>query len=117
MNIAMMTNTYAPFVGGVPVSVQRLAGGLRDAGHSVTIFAPGKPEQSDRAADIVRCGTGLRAGPFVAPSLFGRRPYHEFRRRHFDKIHVQHPMLMGHVACMLSRLHGGPLGFTCLILS
>lgn len=44
MNIAMMTNSFAPLVGGVSVSVERLARGLRDVGHRVTIFAPDYPE-------------------------------------------------------------------------
>lgn len=29
MKIAMMTNNYKPFIGGVPISVERLAKGLR----------------------------------------------------------------------------------------
>ena len=30
MRIAMMTNNYKPFVGGVPISIVRLAESLRD---------------------------------------------------------------------------------------
>ena len=40
MKIAMMTNNYKPFVGGVPVSVERLTCGLRERGHEVCVFAP-----------------------------------------------------------------------------
>lgn len=36
----MMTNNYKPFVGGVPISIERLADSLRDLGHTVYIFAP-----------------------------------------------------------------------------
>lgn len=36
----MMTNNYKPFIGGVPLSVERLAKGLRALGHEVCIFAP-----------------------------------------------------------------------------
>lgn len=32
MRIAMMTNNYKPFVGGVPISIERLADSLRDLG-------------------------------------------------------------------------------------
>ena len=35
-----MTNNYKPFVGGVPISVEHLAKGLRKKGHEVCIFAP-----------------------------------------------------------------------------
>ena len=40
MRIAMLTNNYKPFVGGVPISIERLADGLRMLGHVVYIFAP-----------------------------------------------------------------------------
>ena len=36
MRIAMMTNNYKPFVGGVPISIERLADSLRDLGHWYT---------------------------------------------------------------------------------
>lgn len=40
MRIAMMTNNYKPFVGGVPISIERLADSLRALGNTVYIFAP-----------------------------------------------------------------------------
>ena len=40
MRIAMLTNNYKPFVGGVPISVERQAEELVKRGHSVTVFAP-----------------------------------------------------------------------------
>lgn len=45
MRIAMMTNNYKPFVAGVPISIERLANGLRKEGHEVVIFAPTYKEQ------------------------------------------------------------------------
>ena len=40
MRIAMMTNNYKPFIGGVPISIERLSEGLRAIGHEVVVFAP-----------------------------------------------------------------------------
>ena len=40
MKIAMLTNNYRPFVGGVPVSVERQAQELTRLGHQVTVVAP-----------------------------------------------------------------------------
>lgn len=40
MRIAMLTNNYRPFVGGVPISVERQAQELVRLGHEVTVFAP-----------------------------------------------------------------------------
>ena len=40
MKIAMMTNNYKPFIGGVPISIERLTKALREQGHRVVVFAP-----------------------------------------------------------------------------
>lgn len=40
MKIAMLTNNYKPFVGGVPISVERQAEELVKLGNEVTVFAP-----------------------------------------------------------------------------
>ena len=50
MRIAMLTNNYRPFVGGVPISVERQAEELVRLGHQVTVFAPmyGETEEERR---------------------------------------------------------------------
>ena len=53
MKIAMMTNNYKPFVAGVPVSIERLAGSLRALGHEVVVFAPSYAGQEPED-DVVR---------------------------------------------------------------
>ena len=56
MNIAMFTNNYKPFIGGVPISIERLSEGLRSLGHRVTVFAP-EPEgklSAEQEKDKVR---------------------------------------------------------------
>ena len=45
MRIAMLTNNYKPFLGGVPISIERLSNGLREQGHEVFIFAPSYENQ------------------------------------------------------------------------
>ena len=40
MRIAMLTNNYRPFVGGVPISVERQAQELVRLGHDVNGFLP-----------------------------------------------------------------------------
>jgi len=47
MRIAMLTNNYKPFVGGVPISIERLAMGLRSLGHEVYIFAPSYEKETE----------------------------------------------------------------------
>lgn len=113
MKIAMMTNNYKPFIGGVPISVERLSQGLRILGHEVCVFAP-EYEEADREEDVVRCGLGRhRMGNGMAvPNILDRRIRKEFEAREFDLIHVHQPMLMGNAAWWYSRKYSIPLVFT-----
>lgn len=96
MKIAMMTNSYKPFVAGVPISVERLAYGLRELGHQVTVFAPSYDGQEEDQ-DIVRYGSLLRgvAGGFSVPNHLDPKIERSFREGNFDVIHVHHPMMIG----------------------
>lgn len=116
MRIAMMTNNYKPFVGGVPISVEHLAKGLRKKGHEVCIFAPqyeGSTEDKEDE-DIVRyrsCEKRLK-NKMVIPNIMDPVISREFEKRSFDLIHVHQPMLIGNVAMHLSRKHQIPLVYT-----
>ena len=104
MRIAMLTNNYRPFVGGVPISVERQAEELIKLGHQVTVFAPMYGEtQEEReavlAADVsapeqvVRYGTQKRKmdNGMVYPSFYPSEIMEAFERDEFDCIHVHHP--------------------------
>lgn len=56
MRIAMLTNNYKPFVGGVPISSERLSEGLRGLGHEVYIFAPSHENQEEEPYVIISRG-------------------------------------------------------------
>ena len=62
MKIAMLTNNYKPFIGGVPISIERLAEGLRNLGHQVTVFAPEGAGDVYKRQVKYRCGNGNPAG-------------------------------------------------------
>lgn len=113
MRIALMTNNYKPFMGGVPVSVERLAKGLESLGHQVTIFAPTYQEQEEEE-NVFRYATLFNhfIGGIVIPNPFDLRIEKEFEEKKYDLIHVHHPMLVGRTAAWLSRKHGIPLVFT-----
>lgn len=122
MRIALMTNNYKPIVGGVPISIERLARELEELGHEVTIFAPTYKERqymaADRCADpernVFRYSTCLNhfIGGIVLPNPFDLRIEREFREHPYDIIHVHHPMLIGRTAVYLSRKYHIPLVFT-----
>ena len=125
MKIAMMTNNYKPFVGGVPISIELLAKGLIAAGHEVTVFAPAVQDVSadPYAHSCMTVCDGVPVfryaslpyyflGGVACPNPFDSRIEEEFRRGHYDIIHVHHPMLIGRTAIHLSRRYGVPLVFT-----
>ena len=113
MKIAMMTNSYKPFVAGVPISVERLTEGLRRMGHEVVVFAPSYDTQEEEQ-DVVRYGSLLRnvAGGFSVPNSLDPIIEERFREEDFDVIHVHHPMMMGETARYLSKRYEVPLVFT-----
>ena len=97
----MLTNNYRPFVGGVPISVERQAEELIKLGHQVTVFAPMYGEtQEEReavlAADVsapeqvVRYGTQKRKmdNGMVYPSFYPSEIMEAVERDEFDCIHV-----------------------------
>lgn len=115
MRIALMTNNYKPIVGGVPISIERLAKGLRDMGHQVTVFAPTYSgyTQSDEEG-VFRYAVFLKhfIGGIVLPNPYDPRIEQEFEENRYDIIHVHHPMLIGRTAVYLSRKYNIPLTFT-----
>ena len=112
MRIAMFTNNYKPFIAGVPISIERLAEGLRELGHTVYIFAPdyGKPDNEEgviRYRTIYQKKSGVMVG-----NCFDRKVEKLFRQLDFDVIHVHHPVLAGHEAMYLSKKYGVPIAYT-----
>lgn len=119
MRIALMTNNYKPVTGGVPISIERLAKGLGELGHEVTIFAPTYEGQETAPADageenVFRYATCMKRfiGGIVLPNPYDVRIEEEFREHPYDIIHVHHPMLIGRTAVHLSRKYNIPLVFT-----
>lgn len=115
MRIALMTNNYKPVMGGVPISIERLAKGLRAMGHQVTIFAPtysGYTQPDEEG--VFRYAVFLKhfIGGIVLPNPYDRSIEEEFAKNTYDIIHVHHPMLIGRTAVYLSRKYNIPLTFT-----
>lgn len=113
MKIALMTNNYKPFMGGVPISIERLKNGLEGLGHQVTVFAPTYEEQEEEE-NVFRYATCMKKfiGGVVLPNPFDRRIEEQFKNHDFDIIHVHHPMLIGRTAVYLSKKYHVPLTFT-----
>ncbi len=115
LRVAMFTNNYLPFIGGVPLSIERLRRGLMELGHSILVLAPRYKEQAPEEADIVRAPSlitlGVR-GEFRLPNIFLKRIRRATRDFKPDLIHIHHPIWMGSLGLWLARRLDIPAVYT-----
>jgi len=114
VKVALFTNNYLPFRGGVTTSVETLRRGLEARGHEAWVFAPRFPGTVDSAARIVRYPS-LPAATYPEFALavpWSRRVSGRVRAERFDVFHAHHPFLLGPVARRLARRERRPLVFT-----
>ena len=114
MRIALFTNNYLPFCGGVTISVETLRRGLETRGHEVWVMAPRFRGIADGAPGVLRYpsipATTYPAFPLAipyAPTVTAR-----VRALDVDIFHAHHPFLLGPAAGRLARRARRPLVFT-----
>lgn len=117
LTIAMFTNNYVPFIGGVPISIERLTKGLTKAGHQVIIFAPEYPGQAKADSEnIIRCKLLVRYKSkgfnFHIVNIFSSDIEEAFTKYDFDVIHVHHPFWMGSKGLELGKKYDIPVVLT-----
>lgn len=114
MNILILTNTYAPHVGGVARSVAAFAEEYRRRGHRVLIVAPEFPDMPGHETDVIRVpaiqkfnasdfSVALPLGPQFSDAIDAFGP---------EIVHSQHPFLLGMTAVRVARRRELPLVFT-----
>ena len=112
MRIAMLTNNYKPFIGGVPISIERLADGLKSIGHDVFIFAPSYENQVEEE-NVIRCKSIItKTDKYTLPNMFDVKLEKRFKELNIDIIHVHHPILMGNLGLYLGKKYNVPVVFT-----
>ncbi|PHQ27211.1 glycosyl transferase family 1 [Marinobacter guineae] len=106
LRVAMFTNNYLPFIGGVPISIERLRRGLEKLGDKLLIVAPRYKGQPEAEAHVLR-----------VPSLFSMGEEREFRLANIflgrirkrvrafgpDIIHLHHPFWLGSLGLFVAR--------------
>jgi glycosyltransferase involved in cell wall biosynthesis len=114
VRIALFTNNYLPFCGGVTISVETLRRGLQGRGHDVWVMAPRFRGVPDGAAGVLRYpsipATTYPEFPLAipyAPAVTAR-----VRALDVDVFHAHHPFLLGPAAARLARRAGRPVVFT-----
>jgi len=114
VRVALFTNNYLPFTGGVTISVETLRRGLEACGHEVWVFCPRFRAASPDGARVVRYPS-IPAATYPEFSLaipFSKRIAQDVRRLDFDVFHAHHPFLLGPTALRLARRLSRPLVFT-----
>lgn len=114
MRVALFTNNYLPFCGGVTTSVETLRRGLEERGHETWIFAPRFPGAAADAGRVVRYPSIPAATypEFAIAVPFAPAIARRVRALDFDVFHAHHPFLLGPAARRLARRQGRPLVFT-----
>jgi len=114
MNIALLTNTFTPHVGGVARSVEAFAKAYRELGHRVLVVAPEFEDAPEYETDVLRIpaiqhfnGSDFSVVLTVPSGLSDKME--EFKP---DIIHSQHPFLLGWTAVRIARTLDLPLVFT-----
>ncbi len=114
MRVALFTNNYVPFCGGVTISVETLRRGLEARGHEAWVFAPRFPGTVADPPRVVRYPSVPAATypefPLAIP--FARGLAARVRALDVDVFHAHHPFLLGPAAARLARRVGRPLVFT-----
>ena len=113
MNILMMTNTYAPLVGGLEKSISSFTHEFRMAGHRVIIVAPEYPDMQDEE-DVIRVpalqhfnGSDFSVQLPIQGTL--TKALGDF---HPHIVHAHHPFVIGDTALKIASKYNVPLVFT-----
>ena len=114
LRIGLFTDTYAPQVNGVSVSLQMISKGLEERGHQVTIFAPKFPGYKDDKRNVMRLTSlkYLNNPPIYVAVLGTPRSTWKLTREHFDVLHAHSPASMGLLAYLTASTKRLPLIYT-----
>lgn len=115
LRVAMFTNNYLPFIGGVPISIERLRLGLRDLGCKVLLIAPRYRDQSEVEPDTLRLPSLLafgKPGDFRLANIFLPRVRRQLQGYQPDIIHVHHPVWVGSLGLYLGKRLKVPVVYT-----
>lgn len=114
LRIGIFTDTYAPQVNGVSISLQLVSEGLKKRGHQVTIFAPKFPGYQDNEPNVMRLPSlkYLNNPPIYVAVLGTPRSTWSLTRKHFDLLHAHSPLSMGLLAYLTASTKRLPLIYT-----
>ncbi|MDZ7832631.1 MAG: glycosyltransferase [Desulfobacterales bacterium] len=115
LRIAMFTNNYLPFIGGVPISIERLRKGLLESGDQVRVVAPSYRDQAEDEEHVFRLPSVLGMGKkaeFRIANIFVPRIFKQVKDFGPDIIHLHHPFWVGSLGLFIARRLKVPAVYT-----
>ncbi|MFP4453279.1 MAG: glycosyltransferase, partial [Desulfobacterales bacterium] len=115
LRVVMFTNNYLPFIGGVPISIERLRNGLCSQGDQVLVVAPsyrGKKKQEEQVVRVPSVLSMGKKGEFRITNIFLPRIYKQVKKFKPDIIHLHHPFWMGSLGLFIARRLNVPTVYT-----
>ncbi|AZT84938.1 glycosyltransferase [Marinobacter sp. NP-4(2019)] len=115
LRVAMFTNNYLPFIGGVPLSIERLRRGLEHLGDRLLVVAPSYKGQPDTEEQVLRVPSLLAMGQkreFRLANIFLARIRKRVRAFKPDIIHLHHPFWLGSLGLFMARRLRVPAVYT-----
>ncbi|WP_309043894.1 glycosyltransferase [Marinobacter sediminicola] len=106
LRVAMFTNNYLPFIGGVPISIARLKKGLEQLGDKLLVVAPRYKDQPVVEEHALRVPSLLAMGEkreFRLANIFLGRIRKRVRAFHPDIVHLHHPFWLGSLGLFMAR--------------
>ncbi len=118
MRLLVVTDQYAPMVGGVPVVTRGLATALAEHGHQVTVLAPSpgpRPGAGHDGGARVRYAASF-PWPWYSGMRVARPPFRAVRdvleTASPDVVHIHSPLVLGVLAGRLAARNGVPVVYT-----
>ena len=115
LRVAMFTNNYLPFIGGVPISIERLRRGLKALQDSVLVVAPRYRDQPNNEDNVLRVPSLLAMGEereFRLANIFLKRIRTQLKIFQPDVIHLHHPFWLGSLGLFIGRWLRVPVIYT-----
>ena len=114
LRIGLFTDTYAPQINGVSISLQLISEGLRARGHQVAIFAPRFPGYHDHEPGVFRVPSlrYLNKPPIYVAVPGTPRTTWSLTRKRFDVLHAHSPLTIGMLAYITASTKNLPLIYT-----
>lgn len=115
LKVAMFTNNYLPFIGGVPISIERLRCGLEKLKDTVLIVAPRYKNKREKEKNVIRMPSIFSFGEkseFRFANIFSSAVRKKVKAFKPDIIHVHHPFWIGSLGVYMARRLKVPAVYT-----